>query len=93
MSTPSPEELAQWHREWERIGETVIRAELELRSGQNVGITSEAKRVAVYEWLRVKERDRAELDRATFRYVKWTFWAAVAAAVIGIVGVVVTLMH
>ena len=36
------------------------------------------------------DRERADRERASYTYVKWTFWAAVAAAFIGVVGVIMT---
>jgi len=77
---PTPEQIAEWLEEFERIGETVIRDDLNLRTGVGVGINTEEKRIAVYNWLRGKERERADRERSSYSYVKWTFWAAVAAA-------------
>jgi hypothetical protein len=37
-----------------------------------------------------RERERELRETSTHSYVKWTFWAAIAAAVVGIVGVAVT---
>jgi hypothetical protein len=39
-------------------------------------------------WPRDKERDRESRQSGTYAYVKWTFYAAIAAVVVG-----VTLWH
>jgi hypothetical protein len=44
----------------------------------------------VEDWLTAFDRERADRERASYTYVKWTFWAAVAAAFIGVVGVIMT---
>jgi hypothetical protein len=41
--------------------------------------------------MREQEGDRTTRDKRTYDYVRWTFWAAVAAVGVGIIGVVVTL--
>jgi hypothetical protein len=95
MGSPANQQEEKWKAEFEATGETAIRND---RSGVNVGISDEPKRQYAFRWLREKERDRErfELDRAQREssahwYAKWTFWAAVAAVLIGIVGVIVTI--
>ena len=87
----SPNQEFEWRKEFEKIGETEIRNDLNFRSGAAVGINSEEKRQAAFRWLRDKEQEREDREQSTLQYVKWTFWAAVAAVAIGIVGVLVTL--
>jgi len=81
----------EWSKEFEKIGETEIRNDLNFRSGIDVGINSEPKRQYAFRWLREKEQERENRERSTHRYVIWTFWAAIAAAAIGVAGVLVTL--
>jgi hypothetical protein len=92
-SPPLDQEEVEWSKEFEKIGETEIRNDLNFRSGVKVGINSEAKRQYAFRWLREKEQERENREWSTHKYVKWTFWAAVAAVAIGIVGVLVTLGH
>jgi hypothetical protein len=80
---PLDQEL-EWSKEFEKIGETEIRNDLNFRSGVNVGINSEPKQQYALKWLRRKEQERADREESTHQYVKWTFWAAVAAVMIGI---------
>jgi hypothetical protein len=90
---PPLDQEREWSKEFEKIGETEIRNDLNFRTGVKVGINSEAKRQHALRWLREKEQERESRERSTHQYVRWTFWAAVAAVVVGIVGVVVTLGH
>jgi hypothetical protein len=54
--TKSPQEV-EWSKEFEKIGETEIRNDLNFRTGVNVGINSEAKRQYAFRWLRGKEQE------------------------------------
>lgn len=83
---------ATWKAEFEAIGESAIRNDLQLRGGVGVGISDEPKRQYAFRWLRQKEKDREQREHSTHWYVKWTFWAAVGAVLIGIVGVTVTIL-
>ena len=85
------EQGKKWEAELERIGETAVRYDLELRSGVGVGITNEPMRQFTFRWLRQKEKDRERREHSAYWYTKWTFWAAVGAALIGVVGVLVTI--
>jgi hypothetical protein len=82
---------AKWKAHLERIGETEVRNDLNFRSGVQVGITDELMRQYAFRWLREKAQDRDNRERSTHLFVQWTFWAAVAAVLIGIVGVLVTI--
>jgi uncharacterized membrane protein len=44
-------------------------------------------------WLRRKERARELREQEFYSYTRRTFWAAVAAVLVGIIGIVVTLLH
>jgi hypothetical protein len=89
--SPPLDQEVEWRKEFEKVGETEIRNDLNFRTGMKVGINSEPKRQFAFRWLREKEQEREDRERSTHRYVKWTFWAAVAAVVMGIVTVFVTL--
>jgi hypothetical protein len=79
----TPEEEAKWRAEFEAAGETEIRDGLKL-------IQHEPKRQLAFRWLREEDLARRLREKETHRYVQWTFWAAVAAVIVGIVGVAVT---
>jgi hypothetical protein len=91
-SPPRLDQEAEWREEFEQIGETEIRNDLNFRSGVRVGINSEPKRQYAFQWLHEKEQQRESRERSTYRYVQWTFWAAVSAVAIGIAGVIVTIV-
>jgi hypothetical protein len=80
------DEEAEWRAEFERIGETWLRDELNYRSIP----FPEPKRQFAFRWLREQEKTRHLRERRTYWFVKWTFIAAVAAVGVGIVGVGVT---
>jgi hypothetical protein len=83
MSDPTEE--AKWRAEFERLGETDVRDGLKMMS-------PEPKRQFAFGWLRDREKDRNIRDKRTYEYVRCTFWAAVAAVIVGIIGVAVTLI-
>jgi hypothetical protein len=87
MAAETQEEA--WRAQLERIGETAVRTDLALRNGVSVGIMGDAMQQFAFQWLRDKETERERRELAALSYVKWTFWAAVAAAVIGIAGVII----
>jgi hypothetical protein len=77
---------AAWRAEFERTGEVLVRDAL------NRGMYShEPKRQAVFRWLSEEERARKLREQGTYRFAKWTFFAAVAAVFVGILGIVVTI--
>jgi hypothetical protein len=82
---PSAEEEAKWRAEFEAAGET------EIRDGLNL-MQDEPKRQFAFRWLREEAGARKLRDEQTHRYVRWTFWAALAAVIVGIIGVGVTLL-
>jgi hypothetical protein len=51
------------------------------------------KRPEILEWLHEQAAARKLREEETYGYVRWTFWAAIAAVLVGIVGVAVTLGH
>jgi hypothetical protein len=82
---------ANWKVEFEATGETALRNDLQLRGGVGVGISDESKRQYAFRWLRERERERERREHSMHWYVRWTFWAAVGAVLIGIIGVTVTI--
>ena len=81
---PTAEEEAAWRAEFEGAGETEICDGLKL-------IQHEPTRQFAFRWLREQASARKLREEQTYRYVRWTFWAAVAAVIVGIIGVAVTL--
>lgn len=80
----------KWKAEFENTGEKALRYGLQHGGGVGVGITDEPKRQFAFRWLRQKEKDRERREVLAQWYAKWTFWAAIAAAVIAVIGVLVT---
>ncbi len=78
-----------WQEEFERLGEQQVYDNVK----QGAIYNDEAKRQAAFKWLGDQAARRREREREIFWYSKWTFYAAVAAIVAGIAGVVVTLLH
>jgi hypothetical protein len=42
--------------------------------------------------IREAERDRTTREKLTLKYTRWTLFAAIAAVVVGIAGIIVTVM-
>jgi hypothetical protein len=78
-----PREEAAWRAEFERFGEDRTRSELNL--------FPEAKKQFAFRWLGDQAIDHRVHEKQTYKYVRWTFFAAVAAVIVGIVGIVVTI--
>jgi hypothetical protein len=81
-----PEVEAAWRAEFKRIGETQVRDALD-------SITDEPKRQAAFRWLGDEAAARRLREEQTHHYVRWTFFAAVAAVIVGLIGVGLTLLH
>ncbi|MBV8745754.1 MAG: hypothetical protein JO134_12015 [Xanthobacteraceae bacterium] len=80
-----------WLLEFERIGEGIVRNSLAQGRATDVGIKTEPKRDAAFQWLRDKERDRERRQIQTHWYAKWAFRAAVGAFVMSFLAILVTL--
>ena len=79
------DEEAQWRKEFAKDGvDALWRVQDTL---------PEPKRQFALRWLREKERAREAREDASHCYLKWTFAAAVAAVIVGIIGVAVTFWH
>ncbi|MGA8651341.1 MAG: hypothetical protein WB677_12065 [Xanthobacteraceae bacterium] len=82
----SPQEEAAWRTEFERFGEEQTRHAL--YSGQ----FPESKRQFAFRWLGDQATDRRVREEQTYKYVRWTFFAALVAVIVGIVGIVATVV-
>jgi hypothetical protein len=81
-----PEVEAAWRTEFKRIGETQVRDALD-------SITDEPKRQAAFRWLGDEAEARRLREEQTRHYVRWTFFAAVAAVIVGLIGVGLAPLH
>ena len=78
----------RWRADFENRGESDVRNEL-----YNHHMNDEERRQFGFRWLREKERARETLALKAVWYGRWTFWAAVAAVAVGVIGVAVSLTH
>jgi len=90
---PTNEQRKEWEARFERIGEIMVRSDLQFRNGVGIGISGEAMHHVVSDWLRNKEQQREVRERRLYIYTKWTLIAAAAAVVVGVIGIIVTLYH
>jgi hypothetical protein len=79
------EDEAKWRAEFDQAGETEIRDGLKL-------INHEPKRQFAFRWLREQSKARQLREEEMHWYAQRTFWAAIAAVVVGVIGVLVTLL-
>jgi hypothetical protein len=84
MTDLNPE--TAWRSEFEADGERAVHDTIY----HGPGIYPDPKRLFALRWLREKEVERERQEHQMRSYVRWTFWAAAAAVVAGIVGVLVT---
>jgi anti-sigma-K factor RskA len=78
------EQEAEWRTEFERFGEEQTR--WAVHSGQ----FTESKRQFAFRWLGDEARARRIREQRTYQYVRWTFVAAVAAVIVGLIGIAMT---
>ena len=90
---PTDQQRTEWEERFERLGEMTVRSDLQIRNGVGIGVSGDAMHKAAFDWLRRKESDRERRDRLSYAYTKWTLIAAVVAVVVGIGGIIVTLLH
>ena len=83
-----PEVEAAWRAEFKRIGEEQLREAL----NSGVGIADEPKRQAAFRWLGDEPEERRLREEKTHHYVRWTFFAAMAAVIVGLIGVGLTFL-
>ena len=84
-----PEVEAAWRAEFKRIGETRLRDAL----NSDDGFTDEPKRQAAFRWLGDEAEEQRLREEQTHHYVRWTFFAVIAAVIVGLIGVSLTLLH
>ena len=79
-------DVDEWNAEFEKLGVDQV-TEL-VRNG----IIPESKRQAGFRWLGAQALKERARDNKTFEYVQHTYYAAVAAVVVGVIGIVITLI-
>lgn len=80
---------AEWHAEFERLGELQVYDNVK----QGAIYNNEAKRQAAFRWLGEVAAARRAREARSYSYVRWTFYAAVAAVIVGVIGIIVTLLR
>ena len=78
----------QWRAEFEKLGEQLVYENVR----QGAIYNDERKRQAAFRWLSDQASERRKREGYTLWYVKWTFYAAIIAAVLGLIGIAVALM-
>jgi hypothetical protein len=84
MNGKATQEEAEWRAEFERSGEEQVRWSL------HSGLFPEPKRQFAFRWLGDEALARRVREQKTYQYVRWTFLAAVAAVIVGLIGIAVT---
>ena len=80
---------AEWRAEFERLGELLVYDNVK----QGAIYNDEAKRQAAFRWLSDEARKRRARETQSLHIARWTLFAAVAAVIVGIIGIVVTLLR
>lgn len=80
-------EAAKWRAEFEKLGRETVR--IAISRGQ--GFSPDRKRELAVLWLREREIETEDRGMAEHLYLKWTFVAAVVAALAAIVGIALML--
>jgi len=73
---------AEWRAAFERDGECLVYNAI---NGRTCGIYPEDKRQYAIRCLRNREQARKVREQQTYWYIRWTFWAAVIAALVGVI--------
>jgi hypothetical protein len=81
-----PEVEAAWRAEFERTRETEV-------GGSRNAFVDEPKREAAFRWLGDDAEARRLREEQAHHYVRWTFFAAVAAMMVGLIGVGLSFLH
>jgi hypothetical protein len=84
-----PEVESAWRAEFKRIGEKQLRDAL----NSGIGIADEPKRQAAFRWFGDEAEEGRLREEKTHHYVRWTFFAAIAAVIVSLIGVGLTLLH
>jgi hypothetical protein len=74
--------------EFKRVGEEQLRDAL----NSGVGFADEPKRQAAFRWLGDEAQARRLREEKTYHYVRWTFVAAIAAVIVGLIGLGLTFL-
>jgi hypothetical protein len=80
------EQEAAWRTEFEAKGQRAVHDTIY----HGPGVFPDPKRLFTLGWLREKEVERERQEQKMRSYVRWTFWAAVTAVIVGVFGVLVT---
>src|SRR5580658_2888948 len=80
------ENEADWQFEFDRLGEDQVIALV------RNGLTLEPKKHAAFRWLGQRMLESRAREERTFKYVRWAFYAAVAAVIVGTVGILVAVL-
>lgn len=83
----SPRERGAWRKEFEQRGREAVRVAV---YGYGQEPYAGDKRDAAIEWLRIKEIADEKRAAKTYHYLKWILDAAIAAAVLALIGVLWT---
>jgi hypothetical protein len=87
LPPPAARELAAWRKEFETRGREAIRLFVYGYGGKETFFFSDEKHQAAVDWLRKKEIADERRAAKTYHYLKWTLDAAIAAAVLALIGV------
>jgi hypothetical protein len=87
MAEPEVEEA--WRAEFKRVGQAQIRDALSNGSS----FTDELKRQAAFRWFGDEAEALRLREEQTHHYVRWSFFAVVAAVIVGLIGVSLTFLH
>ena len=74
-------EQNEWREEFERLGELLVYDNVK----QGAIYNDEAKRQVAFRWLAEQAAARRAREEKTFRYARWTFFAAIAATIVGLI--------
>ena len=80
---------AEWRAEFERLGEFLVYENVK----QGAIYNDETNRQAAFRWLSEQATERREREAQTFGYVRFTYYAAIAAVGVGVIGIAVALLH
>ena len=80
---------AEWRAEFEKLGELVVYD----NAKQGAIYNDEEKRQAAFRWLSEQARSRREREVRTLQIAYWTFFAAIAAVLIGVIGFLIAIAH
>jgi hypothetical protein len=78
-----------WRDEFERLGEFLVYENVK----QGAIYNDEAKRQAAFRWLSEQATERRQREAQTLDYVRWTYYAAIAAVGVGLISIAVAFLH